>query len=154
MTTASIPDRRPRRDGHGTRPPGSRPGVLAIAMVIVLGSIMTVIDMTIVNVALGRLSQDFHAPVASIQWVTTGYTLALATVIPITAWADGASRAKRYAAYGRAVLASRSAWAHQMSWSSMDFAAPLQPAGSIGRPSPSNCSHAPWKLTVARMVAA
>jgi EmrB/QacA subfamily drug resistance transporter len=56
---------------------------------------MTVIDMTIVNVALGRLSQDFHAPVASIQWVTTGYTLALATVIPITAWAVGRFGTKR-----------------------------------------------------------
>ncbi|GAA0338405.1 DHA2 family efflux MFS transporter permease subunit [Actinoallomurus spadix] len=90
MTTAFM-SRRPAR----SRPPRGAPAPMAIAMVIVLGSIMTVIDMTIVNVALGRLSQDFHAPVATIQWVATGYTLALASVIPATAWAVGRFGAKR-----------------------------------------------------------
>ncbi|GAB3972598.1 MFS transporter [Actinoallomurus acanthiterrae] len=90
MTTASPPGQR-----VATRPPGDGPGTMAIAMVIVLGSIMTVIDITIVNVALGRLSQEFHAPVATIQWVATGYTLALATVIPATGWAVGRFGTKR-----------------------------------------------------------
>ena len=68
---------------------------MAIAMVVVLGSIMTVLDMTIVNVALNRLSEDLHAPMATIQWVATGYTLALATAIPITPWVVGRFGAKR-----------------------------------------------------------
>ncbi|MEV5703519.1 DHA2 family efflux MFS transporter permease subunit [Actinoallomurus sp. NPDC052274] len=92
MTTASAPRRRTRPEA---RPPHGGPDPTAIALVIVLGSIMTVIDVTIVNVALGRLSQDFHAPVATIQWVATGYTLALASVIPATAWAVGRFGAKR-----------------------------------------------------------
>ncbi|MCO6003373.1 DHA2 family efflux MFS transporter permease subunit [Actinoallomurus purpureus] len=92
MATAPAPHPRTR---PGTRPPHGGPRPMAIAVVIVLGSIMTVIDMTIVNVALGRLSQDFHAPVATIQWVATGYTLALATVIPATAWTVGRFGAKR-----------------------------------------------------------
>ncbi|MFE2723131.1 DHA2 family efflux MFS transporter permease subunit [Kitasatospora sp. NPDC059327] len=65
------------------------PRTAAIAAVVVLGSLMTVLDTTIVNVALNHLAEDFHAPLATIQWVTTGYTLALATVTPVTAWAIG-----------------------------------------------------------------
>ncbi|MFD4538078.1 DHA2 family efflux MFS transporter permease subunit [Kitasatospora sp. NPDC058397] len=65
------------------------PRTAAVAAVVVLGSLMTVLDTTIVNVALNRLAGDFGAPLATIQWVTTGYTLALATVTPVTAWAIG-----------------------------------------------------------------
>ncbi|WP_405365410.1 hypothetical protein [Kitasatospora sp. NBC_00039] len=50
------------------------PGVrtAAVAAVMVLGSLMTVLDATIVDVALNRLSADFHAPLATTQWVATG----------------------------------------------------------------------------------
>lgn len=71
------------------------PRTAAIAAVVVLGSLMTVLDTTIVNVALNRLAEDFRAPLATIQWVTTGYTLALATVTPVTAWAIGRFGARR-----------------------------------------------------------
>ncbi len=56
---------------------------------MVLGSLMTVLDTTIVNVALNRLARDFGAPPATIQLVATAYTLALATVTPVTARASG-----------------------------------------------------------------
>ncbi|WP_233509726.1 DHA2 family efflux MFS transporter permease subunit [Actinomadura craniellae] len=62
-------------------------GVLAVAAVVVLGAVMSILDVTVVNVALKHLSADFNAPLSTIQWVATGYTLALATVIPITGWA-------------------------------------------------------------------
>ncbi|WP_327254252.1 DHA2 family efflux MFS transporter permease subunit [Streptomyces sp. NBC_01244] len=62
---------------------------------VVAGSIMSVLDMTIVNVALHRLSEAFHAPLATIQWTATAYTLALAAVIPASAWATGRFGAKR-----------------------------------------------------------
>jgi EmrB/QacA subfamily drug resistance transporter len=61
--------------------------VLAVASVVVLGAIMSILDTTIVNVALDTLGRDFHAPLPTIQWVATGYLLALATVIPLTGWA-------------------------------------------------------------------
>ena len=48
---------------------------------------MSAVDTTIVNVALYRLSHDFHSTVTQIQWVVTGYTLSLAAVIPISGWA-------------------------------------------------------------------
>ncbi|WP_052848287.1 DHA2 family efflux MFS transporter permease subunit [Streptomyces avicenniae] len=59
----------------------------ATAAVVVLGSMMTVLDVTVVNVALARLADEFDASLATLQWVATGYTLALAAVIPLTAWA-------------------------------------------------------------------
>src|SRR6266536_4344771 len=75
MTTASF------------RPPRIEPHVWRIAVVVILGAIMSVLDTTVVNVALDSLSKDLHAPINSIQWVVTGYLLALAAVIPVTAWA-------------------------------------------------------------------
>ena len=64
-------------------------------MVVVLGAIMSILDVTVVNVAINHLSEDFHAPLSTIQWVATGYTLSLATVIPITGWAADRFGTKR-----------------------------------------------------------
>jgi len=58
-----------------------------LAVVVVVGSIMSILDTTIVNVALQTLSVDLSSPVESVQWVVTGYMLALAAVIPVTGWA-------------------------------------------------------------------
>ena len=63
--------------------------------VVVIGSMMSVLDMTIVNVALRRLSESFGAPLETIQWTATAYTLALAAVIPTAAWAMARIGAKR-----------------------------------------------------------
>ena len=56
-------------------------------MVVVLGTIMAILDTTIVAVALATLARDFHTSINTIQWVTTGYLLALAVVIPLSGWA-------------------------------------------------------------------
>jgi EmrB/QacA subfamily drug resistance transporter len=70
-------------------------GVLRIASVVVLGAIMSILDVTVVNVAIKTLAQDFHTTLSTIQWVSTGYTLALATVIPLTGWAADRFGTKR-----------------------------------------------------------
>jgi EmrB/QacA subfamily drug resistance transporter len=67
--------------------PRIEPHVWRIAIVVILGAIMSVLDTTIVNVALDDLSKDLHSPLESTQWVVTGYLLALAAVIPVTGWA-------------------------------------------------------------------
>src|SRR5919108_3985694 len=64
------------------------PEILALAAVVVLGAIMTVLDATIVNVALPTLGREFHASIATIQWIPTVYLLAFASVIPLTGWAS------------------------------------------------------------------
>lgn len=61
--------------------------VKRIAVVVIVGAIMSILDTTIVNVALETLRVDLAAPLSTIQWVSTGYLLALATAIPLTGWA-------------------------------------------------------------------
>jgi EmrB/QacA subfamily drug resistance transporter len=61
--------------------------VWMISSVVIIGSIMSILDMTIVNVALATLGHQLHAKISDIQWVVTGYSLSLAAVIPVTGWA-------------------------------------------------------------------
>jgi EmrB/QacA subfamily drug resistance transporter len=63
------------------------PELVRLALTLMLGAIMVTLDMTMVNVALDTLVRDFHTSVATIQWVSTGFLLALAMVIPLTGWA-------------------------------------------------------------------
>src|SRR5436305_626993 len=69
--------------------------VWRISLVVIVGSIMSILDTTIVNVALETLGRDLHATVSEIQWVVTGYMLSLAAVIPVTGWAARRFGAKR-----------------------------------------------------------
>jgi EmrB/QacA subfamily drug resistance transporter len=71
------------------------PYVWKIAGVVILGMIMSILDTTIVNVALRTLGHDLHSSLAQIQWVITGYLLSLAAVIPVTGWAARRFGAKR-----------------------------------------------------------
>lgn len=61
--------------------------IWVMSAVFVSGAIMSILDTTIVNVALETLARDFNSPISIIQWVVTGYMLALATVIPLSGWA-------------------------------------------------------------------
>src|ERR671933_1278898 len=67
--------------------PGLDRDLLRLASVVVLGTIMSILDTTIVNVAIETLGRELHSSLSAIQWVATGYLLALATVIPLTGWA-------------------------------------------------------------------
>jgi len=74
--------------------------LLKIAGVVVLGAIMSILDITVVNVALPTFETTFgseKAPLAysTVAWAVTGYTLALATVIPLTGWAADRFGTKR-----------------------------------------------------------
>jgi EmrB/QacA subfamily drug resistance transporter len=71
------------------------PHVWRIAGVVILGMVMSILDTTIVNVALRTLGHDLHSTIAQIQWVVTGYLLALAAVIPVTGWAARRFGARR-----------------------------------------------------------
>jgi EmrB/QacA subfamily drug resistance transporter len=69
--------------------------ILVLGGVVVLGAIMSILDMTIVNVAIPTLGSDFNTSISTIQWVLTGYMLAFASVIPLTGWATERFGAKR-----------------------------------------------------------
>jgi EmrB/QacA subfamily drug resistance transporter len=69
--------------------------VWIISGVAMLGAVMSILDTTIVNVALATLGHQLHSTLANIQWVITGYMLSLAAVIPVTGWASRRFGAKR-----------------------------------------------------------
>ncbi len=60
--------------------------VVRTATALVVGALAVVFDTTILSVALHTLAVDLHTTVAQIQWVTTGYLLALAATVPLSAW--------------------------------------------------------------------
>jgi EmrB/QacA subfamily drug resistance transporter len=62
------------------------PKVLKTSMILIVGALAVVFDTTIVSVALHTLAVQLHAPVSTIQWVTTGYLLALGIAVPLSTW--------------------------------------------------------------------
>jgi EmrB/QacA subfamily drug resistance transporter len=68
---------------------------MVVAAVVIIGAVMSILDTTIVNVAINRLAIDFNASLTTIQWVVTGYTLSLAAVIPASGWAADRFGTKR-----------------------------------------------------------
>jgi EmrB/QacA subfamily drug resistance transporter len=60
--------------------------VWKICAVAALGSLLAQLDATIVNVSLSSLAAELHSPLTTIQWVTSGYLLALALVLPLNGW--------------------------------------------------------------------
>ena len=74
--------------------------VLKISGVVLLGAIMSILDITVVNVALPTFQTVFGTadePIAysHVAWTVTAYTLALAAVIPMTGWAADRFGTKR-----------------------------------------------------------
>lgn len=73
--------------------------VLKVAGVVVLGAIMSILDITVVNIALPTFQTAFDPanplPYSTVAWTVTAYTLALATVIPLTGWAADRFGTKR-----------------------------------------------------------
>lgn len=76
-------------------PQGLDRSVLVVAGVVVLGAIMSILDITVVSVALRTFQEEFDATAAQVAWTMTGYTLALASVIPLTGWAADRFGTKR-----------------------------------------------------------
>ena len=57
-----------------------------VAVVFVAAVFMDLLDTSIVNVAIPRLSHEFDASVSQVQWAVLGYLLALAISIPSSGW--------------------------------------------------------------------
>uniref|UniRef100_A0AAU1ZVW6 Multidrug efflux MFS transporter n=1 Tax=Streptomyces sp. NBC_00093 TaxID=2975649 RepID=A0AAU1ZVW6_9ACTN len=63
------------------------PTLRKLTLTLVLGALAPLLDSTVVSIALHTLGTDLHAPTTTVQWVSTAYLLALATVVPLSAWA-------------------------------------------------------------------
>jgi EmrB/QacA subfamily drug resistance transporter len=68
---------------------------ITTALVLMAGGIAVIFDSTIMSIALKTLSLDLDVPLGTIQWVTTGYLLALGVAIPIVGWGQARLGGKR-----------------------------------------------------------
>lgn len=75
--------------------PFSIRAILPLLLAIASGMFVVMLDGTIMNVAVPKLVQHFHTDLRTIQWVITGYTLALSAVIPLAGWFSDRFTAKR-----------------------------------------------------------
>jgi len=62
------------------------PGLLQLVGVVMLGALMMQLDMTMTTIATNTLLHRFDVTLSTLQWVGTGYLLAMASVIPLAGW--------------------------------------------------------------------
>lgn len=71
------------------------PEVKKLAVAVIVGVITVIFDTTIVAVGIHELGAELNASVSTIQWVSTGYLLALFVTLPLTGWAQSRLGSKR-----------------------------------------------------------
>src|SRR5579883_3211741 len=67
-----------------------------IALAVMLGTSLEVLDTSIVNVALPHMQGTFSASLDEISWVVTSYLVANGIMIPMTGWISARFGRKRY----------------------------------------------------------
>src|SRR6266705_3180467 len=67
-----------------------------VATVVILGVFMSILDQTIVNIAIPRLQTAFGADIHSVQWVLTAYILTQGVVTPTAAYFSDTFGIKRF----------------------------------------------------------
>jgi len=71
------------------------PEVRNALLALIVGGIAAILDSTMVTIALHTLAVSLHTTDGAIQWVTTGYLVAMAVAIPVTGWAESRWGGKR-----------------------------------------------------------
>lgn len=71
------------------------PAVLRAAVVLVFGALAPLFDSTMVNVAIHTIAADMKTTISIVQWVTTGYVLAMGLAVPVSGWATERFGGKR-----------------------------------------------------------
>src|ERR1700712_5281616 len=62
---------------------------------LLVGGFTAILDTTIVAIGLETIARSLHSSIATVQWVSTGYLLALAVAIPLVSWAQARLGGKR-----------------------------------------------------------
>lgn len=78
-------------------------------LVTVIGGFMSILDSSIVNVAISTLMNDFHTTLSRIQWVSTIYMLTLGVVVPTSGWLGDKLGYKKLYTYSLIVFTAGSA---------------------------------------------
>src|SRR5579885_3054469 len=67
-----------------------------VAIAVMLGATIEVLDTSIVNVCLPHMQGSFSASVDEVSWVLTSYIVANGIMIPLTGWISARFGRKRY----------------------------------------------------------
>src|SRR5579863_9143247 len=67
-----------------------------IALAVMLGTVLEVLDSSIVNVSLPHMQGSFSASVDEVAWIVTSYLVANGIMIPLTGWISARFGRKRY----------------------------------------------------------
>src|SRR3984893_6656856 len=97
MVSRAVPTANdgPAADDLAEYPDSLDAGLLRIAGVCILASVMAILDGTVVSVAQRTFIAEFASTQAIVAWTITGYTLGQATVIPLAGWASDRFGTKR-----------------------------------------------------------
>lgn len=91
MTGVAGAPRRRSGPAPTVEPPGAPPAeigwqVWRLAWVIVFGAFASGLDASLANIGLDTIRADLHAGLDRVQWVASGYLVALALSLPICGW--------------------------------------------------------------------
>lgn len=103
MTVSDLP-------GGVTAKSTLTPRARKVVVVVLIGAILSLLDATVVNVALKSLSESLGSSLDAIPWVVTAYLLAQAAVLPVTGWAARRIGAKRLYLIALLVFTLASIW--------------------------------------------
>ncbi len=78
-----------------TQPARIDPSVWKTAIVVVIAPFMAQMDSSVVNVSLSSIGHALDAPIATAQWIVSGYLLAMALTLPLNGWLVDRIGAKR-----------------------------------------------------------
>src|SRR5262249_35770551 len=70
----------------GNAGPAANSAWLVPLLVLIVGMLMSVLDISIVNVAIPTIQRDFGTSVDDIEWISTAYNLALGAIVPLSGW--------------------------------------------------------------------
>jgi EmrB/QacA subfamily drug resistance transporter len=71
------------------------PAVRKVLLALIVGGIAAILDSTMVTLAIHTLVVGLDSPPGTMQWVVTGFMLAMAVAIPVTGWAESRWGGKR-----------------------------------------------------------
>jgi len=91
VRSQAAPDSRPPSDSpaevvRAQRESDARRGWILPLSVLIIGTFMSVLDTSIVNVAVPKIQIELSASADDVEWIVTGYTLALGVIVPLVGW--------------------------------------------------------------------
>ncbi|MEU8800992.1 MDR family MFS transporter [Spirillospora sp. NPDC048819] len=90
-------------NANGSKPPPPPPAAAdridpalrRLTFALIVGALAVIFDTTIMSVAIDGLAGKLHTSLATTQWVTTAYLLALSATMPAVGWAQSVLGGKR-----------------------------------------------------------